>query len=99
MNLPQAWTPQAGASSSSIMSSLDDTTVIIVTHNQEDFLSLTDRFVGYHSGRKVVRCARRRNSLLEHRGHGCAPASMPRSCSWCNAGSKAQAGALDRYLL
>jgi energy-coupling factor transport system ATP-binding protein len=37
-----------------IISSLADTTVIIVTHNQEDFLSLSDRFIGITSGRKVI---------------------------------------------
>lgn len=38
----------------SMISSLDDTTVIIVTHNQEDFLSLSDRLIGITSGRKVI---------------------------------------------
>ncbi len=38
----------------SMISSLVDTTVIIVTHNQEDFLSLSDRFIGIASGRKVI---------------------------------------------
>jgi energy-coupling factor transport system ATP-binding protein len=38
----------------SMISSLADTTVIIVTHNQEDFLSLSDRFIGITSGRKVI---------------------------------------------
>jgi energy-coupling factor transport system ATP-binding protein len=38
----------------SMISSLVDTTVIIVTHNQEDFLSLSDRFIGITSGRKVI---------------------------------------------
>jgi energy-coupling factor transport system ATP-binding protein len=38
----------------SMISSLTDTTVIIVTHNQEDFLSLSDRFIGITSGRKVI---------------------------------------------
>jgi energy-coupling factor transport system ATP-binding protein len=37
-----------------MISSLADTTVIIVTHNQEDFLSLSDRFIGITSGRKVI---------------------------------------------
>lgn len=38
----------------SMISSLADTTVIIVTHNQEDFLSLSDRLIGITSGRKVI---------------------------------------------
>jgi energy-coupling factor transport system ATP-binding protein len=37
-----------------MISSLADTTVIIVTHNQEDFLSLSDRLIGITSGRKVI---------------------------------------------
>jgi energy-coupling factor transport system ATP-binding protein len=38
----------------SMISSLAHTTVIIVTHNQEDFLSLSDRFIGITSGSKVI---------------------------------------------
>lgn len=37
-----------------MISGLEDTTVIIVTHNQEDFLPLTDRLIGISSGRKVM---------------------------------------------
>jgi energy-coupling factor transport system ATP-binding protein len=37
-----------------IISSLGDTTVIIVTHNQEDFLGIIDRVVGISGGRKVM---------------------------------------------
>lgn len=36
-----------------IISSLKDTTVIIVTHNQEDFFGLTERIIGIAQGRKV----------------------------------------------
>lgn len=36
-----------------IVSSLKDTTVIIVTHNQEDFIGLTDRIIGMAQGEKV----------------------------------------------
>ncbi len=37
-----------------MITDLEDTTVIIVTHNQEDFLSFTDRLIGISSGRKVM---------------------------------------------
>ncbi|HPS93194.1 MAG TPA: ATP-binding cassette domain-containing protein [Deltaproteobacteria bacterium] len=47
-----------------ILSSLDDTTVIIVTHNQEDFLGIIDRVVGISGGRKVLDV--RKDLLLEH---------------------------------
>ena len=47
----------------SMISSLADTTVIIVTHNQEDFLSLSDRFIGITSGRKVIDA--RKEELLD----------------------------------
>ena len=36
-----------------IVSSLKGTTVIIVTHNQEDFIGLTDRIIGVAQGEKV----------------------------------------------
>lgn len=37
-----------------MITDLEETTVIIVTHNQEDFLSFTDRLIGISSGRKVM---------------------------------------------
>ena len=36
-----------------IISSLKDTTVIIVTHNQDDFIGITDRIVALAEGKKV----------------------------------------------
>ncbi len=36
-----------------IISELKDTTVVIVTHNQEDFIGITDRIVAMAKGRKV----------------------------------------------
>jgi energy-coupling factor transport system ATP-binding protein len=50
----------------SMISSLADTTVIIVTHNQEDFLSLSDRLIGITSGRKVIDV--RKEELLDKIG-------------------------------
>lgn len=46
-----------------MIAGLTDTTVIIVTHNQEDFLSSTDRLIGISSGRKVLDI--RREEILD----------------------------------
>jgi energy-coupling factor transport system ATP-binding protein len=47
-----------------IISSLKGTTVVIVTHNQEDFLGIVDRVIGISGGRKVMDV--KRDLLLEH---------------------------------
>ncbi len=47
-----------------IISSLRGTSVIIVTHNQEDFLPIIDRVIGISEGRKVIDV--KRGSLLDH---------------------------------
>ena len=47
-----------------IISSLTDTTVILVTHNQEDFLSIVDRVIGISKGVKVLDIDR--DELVDH---------------------------------
>jgi energy-coupling factor transporter ATP-binding protein EcfA2 len=47
-----------------IISSLRDTTVIIVTHNQEDFLGIMDRIIGISAGRKSFDL--KKENLLDH---------------------------------
>ncbi|MGC9324643.1 MAG: energy-coupling factor ABC transporter ATP-binding protein [Desulfomonilia bacterium] len=47
-----------------IISSLSDTTVILITHNLEDFLDLLDRVVGLSEGTKV--CDVPRDSMIEY---------------------------------
>ncbi|HHO74868.1 MAG TPA: ATP-binding cassette domain-containing protein [Deltaproteobacteria bacterium] len=47
-----------------IISSLSGTTVIVVTHNPEDFLMIADRVVGISGGSKVVDVPR--DNLLDH---------------------------------
>ncbi|HVN71917.1 MAG TPA: ATP-binding cassette domain-containing protein [Desulfomonilia bacterium] len=62
--------PTAGLDSSGrrelirMISSLADTTVIIVTHNQEDFLGLMGRFIGITESRKVLDV--KRGDLIDH---------------------------------
>ena len=47
-----------------IISSFTDTTVILVTHNQEDFLSIVDRVIGISKGAKVMDVER--DELVDH---------------------------------
>jgi energy-coupling factor transport system ATP-binding protein len=47
-----------------IISSFTDTTVILVTHNQEDFLSIVDRVIGISKGAKVIDVGR--DELVDH---------------------------------
>jgi energy-coupling factor transport system ATP-binding protein len=47
-----------------IISSLTDTTVILVTHNQEDFLDIVDRVIGISNGAKVIDVSR--DVLVDH---------------------------------
>jgi energy-coupling factor transporter ATP-binding protein EcfA2 len=47
-----------------IISSLTDTTVILVTHNQEDFLDIVDRIIGISNGAKVIDV--NREVLVDH---------------------------------
>jgi energy-coupling factor transport system ATP-binding protein len=47
-----------------IISSLRGTSVILVTHNQEDFLPIIDRVIGISEGRKVMDV--KRSGLLDH---------------------------------
>ncbi|MBN2297566.1 MAG: ATP-binding cassette domain-containing protein, partial [Deltaproteobacteria bacterium] len=47
-----------------IISSLTETTVILVTHNPEDFLGIVDRVVGISQGSKVIDTAR--DKLVDH---------------------------------
>jgi len=41
-----------------IIESLQDTTVVVVTHNQEDFLGIIDRIIGLSDGFKVIDVSR-----------------------------------------
>jgi energy-coupling factor transport system ATP-binding protein len=47
-----------------IISSFTDTTVILVTHNQEDFLRIVDRVIGISKGEKVIDA--HRDKLVDH---------------------------------
>ncbi len=47
-----------------IISTLKDTTVILVTHNQEDFLGIVDRVIGISKGAMVIDASR--DVLIDH---------------------------------
>lgn len=47
-----------------LINAFENTTVIIVTHNLEDFLSIVDRIIGISEGRKVIDIPR--DTILDH---------------------------------
>lgn len=50
-----------------LIATFENTTVIIITHNLEDFLSIVDRIIGISEGRKVIDIPR--DTILDHIDH------------------------------